>query len=170
ERLEEAEAIVSDVYYEIEAREDAAGFIDNLENLESRHQQLRVAMRRYATDEEGLLERHAALKEEIEHLENLRERMEEIDALVDRTYKVAAQCADRLDAERREASESFFAQVAASLAHLEMRGATLNWPANSDESKPKLTAHGWDNIEIFFSANEGERAQPLGNVASGEIG
>src|SRR5699024_8532677 len=58
ERLEEAEAIVSDVYYEIEAREDAAGFIDNLDNLESRHQQLRVAMRRFATDEEGLIERH----------------------------------------------------------------------------------------------------------------
>lgn len=166
-RLEEAEAIVSDVYYEIEAREDSIGFIDDLDSLESRHQELRVAMRRFATDEEGLLERHAALKEEIEHLENLSERMEEIDALVDRTYKDAAQCADALDAHRREASQEFFAQVSAALAHLEMRGATLRWPEDNAEETRKLTAHGWDNIEILFSANEGERAQPLGKVASG---
>lgn len=167
ERLEAAEAMVSDVFYELEAREDDLGFGEDLDALESRHQELRVAMRRFATDEAGLIERYASLKQEIQQLENLSERMDEIDALVARRYQEAAACADALDRVRRSAARSFFEQVAAGLARLEMSGATLAWPEDDDASRPKLTAYGWDNIGILFSANEGERPQPLGKVASG---
>lgn len=167
ERLEAAEAMVSDVFYELEAREDDLGFGEDLDALESRHQELRVAMRRFATDEAGLIERYASLKQEIQQLENLSERMDEIDALVARRYQEAAACADALDRVRRSAARSFFEQVAAGLARLEMSGATLVWPEDDDASRHKLTAYGWDNIGILFSANEGERPQPLGKVASG---
>jgi len=167
ERLEAAEAMVSDVFYELESREDDLGFDEDLDSLESRHQELRVAMRRFATDESGLIERHAALTQEIEHLENLSERMDEIEALVARLYKEAATCADALDRARRKAAKSFFEAVAKGLARLEMRGATLVWPEDEDAAAPKLTAYGWDNVSILFSANEGERPQPLGKVASG---
>lgn len=167
ERLETAEAMVSDIFYELESREDDLDDMQDVDSLESRHQELRVAMRRFATDEAGLLERYASLTEEIEHLENLSERMDEIDALVERTYAHAAQCADALDAVRRNAARGFFAEVAEALSHLEMSGATLEWPEDHEAGERRLSAHGWDNVGILFSANKGERLQPLGKVASG---
>lgn len=167
ERLQEAEAIVSDVFYELEGMSDADEFAAGLDALESRHEVLRVGMRRFATDESGLMEREASLRAEIRELENLSDRMDDIDALVERTYKEAAAHADRLDAVRREGSRSFFAEVAEALTRLEMSGAQLVWPEDADDVDRKLTQHGWDNISILFSGNEGERPQPLGKVASG---
>lgn len=167
ERLKEAEAIVSDVFYELEGMSDAEEFGGGLDALESRHEVLRVGMRRFATDESGLIEREAALREEIKGLENLSERMDDIEALVERTYKEAAVCADRLDAVRRKGSSSFFAEVAEALTRLEMTGAQLVWPEDAPGAERKITQHGWDNVSILFSANEGERPQALGKVASG---
>lgn len=166
-RLEEAEAMVADVSYELEGRLDDDDSSMDLDALESRHQKIRNAIRRFGADEAGLLARLDELAEEIDRLENLGERMDEIEAVEAAAYARASESADALDAHRRATAEVFFAKVAEELARLEMGGVRLTLLDAPERGTAPLTAHGWDSIRILFSANPGEAPKPLGRVASG---
>ena len=166
-RLEEAEAMVADVSHELEGRLDDADTSMDLDALESRHQKIRNAIRRFGADEAGLLARLDELAVEIDRLENLGERMEEIEAGEAAAYARASEVADALDAHRRATAEVFFAKVAEELARLEMGGVRLTLLEAPEPGTAPLTALGWDSIRILFSANPGEAPKPLGRVASG---
>lgn len=167
ERLNEADAIVSDVAHELENRGGDLGAALDLDALESRHQTLRLAMRRFGVDEEGLLRRVDELREEILGLENLSERMDEIEAVEARAHEAATMSADALDGHRRRAADEFFTKVSTELDRLEMAGARLELLAPTEDGSAALTEHGWDTIRILFSANPGEAPKPVGKVASG---
>lgn len=167
ERLNEAEAIVADVFHELEGRSESLDLSEDLDSLESRHEKLRAAMRRFGADEAGLIARDAELSDEIDRLENLTERMEEIEAVERATYAQACKSADALDARRREAAEEFFEKLAKELERLEMKGTRLQLEPAPESGTATLTERGWDTIKILFSANEGEAPKALGRVASG---
>lgn len=167
ERLNEAEAIVADVYHEMEASSESLDSSMDLDALETRHQTLRTAIRRFGADEAGLIARVCDLSEEIDRLENLTERMEEIEAVEQAAYEKACRSADALDARRREAAEEFFEKLSCELERLEMKGARMALIPAPESGEAPLTEHGWDTIKILFSANEGEAPKPLGKVASG---
>lgn len=167
ERIREAEAIVADVTHELESRAADMKIGGDLDTLESRHQVLRAAIRRFGADEAGLIARSDELVEEIDRLENLSERMEEIEAMERAAYKRAVTSANALDAIRREAALAFFAGISTELARLQMEGARMMLEPAVPEGDASLTVHGWDGIQILFSANPGESPRALGRVASG---
>ena len=159
--------MVADVAHELEGRLDDVDMSMDLDSLESRHQKLRNAIRRFGADEAGLLARLDELAEEIDRLENLGERMDEIEAVEAAAYARASESADALDAHRRETAAMFFAKVAEELARLEMGGVRLTLLDAPAPGTAPLMAYGWDSIRILFSANPGEAPKPLGRVASG---
>lgn len=166
ERLVEAQEIVTDVSREL----DRGGFDDDtreLDALETRHQQLKTAMRRFALDEPGMIARLEELNEEINRLENLTERLDAMEAVEAAALKKAQATADVLDEVRREAAADLFERVSVELGRLAMEGSQLALAPADKKTNPALTAHGWDSIRIYFSANAGEQARPIGKVASG---
>lgn len=166
ERLNEAQEIVSDVSREIErgGHDERQG---DLDTLETRHQQLKTVMRKFALDETGLIARLEELSEEISRLENLAERMDAIEAVEAVALRDAKAAADALDAHRRAQVVTFFERVSVELARLAMGGSRLMLAPPEDSENAALTAHGWDSIRILFSANPGEPPRPMGKVASG---
>lgn len=166
ERLIDAQETVTDVSRELD-RDGVDDSARELDALETRHQQLKNAMRRFALDEPGLLARLDELSEEIHRLENLSERLDAMEAVEAAALKKAQATADVLDEVRREAAGALFDRVSVELERLAMGGAQLALAPVDPKSKPALTAHGWDSIRIHFSANPGEAPRPIGKVASG---
>lgn len=164
-RLDEVEAIIGDIAHELNdwtGRLDAVG---DLDALQSRHQELKAAMRRFGADEDGLLEKIADIGEELSRLENLSERMEEIEAVEQRARAHAESVADRLDAARREAAAELFTRIGRELDRLAMTGSRLELAPPPEA--PTMTRYGWDTVHLLFSANAGEAPLPIARVASG---
>ena len=165
-RLEELEALTADVAQELRgALVDVPDDLD-LDALEGRHELLRSTFRRYGVDESGLLDRLAEIEEEIDRLEHYAERLEGLDEEEQRARAAAEEAADRLDASRRQAGDELFAAAAVRLAGLGMPGAQLALAPAGGRGRA-LSRHGWEDIELLFSANTGEEPRPLGKVASG---
>lgn len=166
ERLEEMEMIINDVSRDLDGKAGGISDEQDIDTLVSRHEALRVAMRRFSLDEAGLLERLTSLNEEVHRLENLEVCMDEAEAKERAARTHAETVADTIDRIRARAAAELFEQVARALGELEMPSASLTWSVVEDEPR-KLASWGWDNHRILFSANAGERVLPLGKVASG---
>lgn len=165
ERLDEALVIVQDVGREL------AGFSldddgdDDLDAMESRHEALRSAMKRFAMDEAGLLERLAELTRDVGELENFEEAWEAAERRERDALAAAHAAARSLAASRTSAAEAFFREATELLGRLGMPHARLELASTPGERAP--TRFGYEPVEIGFSANPGEALAPIGRVASG---
>jgi DNA repair protein RecN (Recombination protein N) len=164
DRLEDAAVIVEDVGRELSRFGEGLDDELDLDTMEARHEALRSAMKRFATDEAGLLTRQADLAEEVRTLEHFEESWDAAAKAEKLARDRAVTCAQRLHAARVEASERFFVEAGAILAQLGLEHARFRLQA--DTTKPP-TKHGFEPVEIWFSANPGEAEGPMAKVASG---
>jgi DNA repair protein RecN (Recombination protein N) len=165
-RLREARVVLNDVAREVSVWASDLGDDDDADTIETRHEQLRRATRKYGTDDAGLIEKLARVRAELVTLDNLGESTIAAERAELAARENAVACARRLDVARAAAGEALFARTAESLAKLGMGSARLTL------SRPSVTAdtigpHGAGDVEILFSANRGEALAPLRKVASG---
>ena len=178
-QLEEAGIIVEDV---------ARGLGRYAQQLETDPEQLNELDRRLAvihqlTRKHGrsvseLLDYATDLKEELDDLEQLDQRREELDTRLTDLQKKAADQATQLSAIRRRFANRFSRDVARCLKKLGMPSAGFTVAIQDSgarrEGNAALTIDGkqvgptgWDTVEYQFSANSGEDLKPIDRVASG---
>lgn len=127
--------------------------LDDLSKLRRKHGDLDAvpahmeALRKEANDLQGSDERLAQLRQE----------RRELEATLHET-------ALALRAARKDASDDFARRIEATLHPLGMKGASITWRFQDDD---RLGPTGMDQVELLFSANQGEPPRPLQKVASG---
>ncbi len=181
-QLGEARALIEDAAGEL--RHYADGLDADPERLsvvEERLHTIERLLRKHrgeAGDIDGLLRRQAELAAELDALENHEERRAELVTAVDRAVDAAATIARQLSAGRTAAAKQLATRVDAALAEVGMTGARLvpvvtallardGDPPALVVDQRRLSATGWDKVELLLAANPGEEPRPLQRVASG---
>ena len=145
----------------------------------------------YTTRIEADPERLNSLHERLDDLSKLRRKHGELDAIPAQVEQLRQEVDDlqgsddRLTALRQErsdlearlattalalreartrASDDFAKRIEQALHPLGMKGASITWRFQEDQA---LGPRGMDQVELLFSANQGEPPRPLQKVASG---
>ncbi|EDM76472.1 DNA repair protein RecN [Plesiocystis pacifica SIR-1] len=146
-----------------------------LEQVQDRVHELERLRRKHGCDIDELLERVAAMGEELESLEGAEEQLGELEAEALSRHRRCLALADELHERRAAAAGSLARAVEAELTALHIPNARLavaiqpfdaRSESDADEA-PKLGPRGRDRAELRFSANPGEPLAPLTKVASG---
>jgi DNA repair protein RecN (Recombination protein N) len=130
-----------------------------------------------AVDE--LRAREQEMARELESLESLDERLDDLQRELDRARGSAGELAQKLGAARKKAARRLGREVSRVLQDLRMEGARLEvqlseLPAREGDppalrfgASRRLGPAGWDRVEFVIRTNAGEDLQPLGQIASG---
>lgn len=134
-----------------------------LEAVAERRAQLVALTRKYGPELSDVIdwarkavERLGELEGADESIGRLTERVAELD---ERLAKAAAGISE----DRQRAADKLSAAVRSELAALAMPHARLEFQL----TRVDLGPHGWDKVELMFTANPGSAPAPLGKVASG---
>ena len=158
---------IRDLSYEIEnygsnIELDEQGFRD----LENRLTDLQTLKRRYGPSLERVLIECEKAQERLLVYSDAEKMRDEFQKKEDNLLTKLKTVAKQLSKERKNAAKAFCRQVEDKLKVLGFLQAELDISFN--ETEP--TERGMDRIEFLFSANPGEKIQPLRNIASsGEI-
>ncbi len=145
-----------------------------LEEVTSRLAELSRLKRKYRTDLEGLIHKRAAIREELETLEDFDAHLEEAQRRIQQRWKDAAAIADALTEARHRAARKLETAIESELQSLSMPRARFGVRVEvrhelGDEPNEKRAPGktGNDRVAFYFSANAGEPLRPLASVASG---
>jgi len=119
---------------------------------------------------DAVIARAAALRAELDALENRDERLAALEAARAKARVRAETAARALTASRTKAARRLEREVGAALAELGMGSARLGVrldPMAGADGKARLGPHGWDDVELMLASNKGEDARPLAKIASG---
>jgi len=158
---------VRDLSYEIEnygsnVELDEQGFRD----LENRISDLQTIKRRYGPSLERVLLECEKAQERLLVYSDAEKLRQEFQKKEDDLLAKLKNIAQKLSSERKKAAKDFCQQVEAKLKVLGFLQSELDISFSATEA----TERGMDRIEFLFSANPGEKIQPLRNIASsGEI-
>lgn len=166
-RLQELVVLVDDLARDVVGMADDLEDASDLNRMEGRHEQLKRAQRKYGLDEAGLVDKVAAVVEEARRLEHYAESLESAERAVSTAERSALTVARALRTRRMDAAARLFEAATGVLARLGMPRTRLALEPDPQEDPSRLSAHGFDEVEILFSANPGEALAPLRRVASG---
>ncbi len=184
-QLSEARAIVEDVAAGLRRYADGLDADpERLSVVEERLHLLERLLRKHrseAGDIDGLIKRQAELAAELDTLENHEERRAELVAVVERVKVECVRLARGLTDARTDAAKKLAKRVDAALAEVGMTGARLVPQVTAlaaregdadalvmkEKDARRLSATGWDKVELLLSANPGEEPRPIARVASG---
>lgn len=134
-----------------------------LEAVAERRAQLVALTRKYGPELSDVIEWARQAVTRLDELEGadesigaLRERIAELDERLTRAAEVISK-------DRQRAADRLAEAVRSELAALAMPHARLEFQL----TRVGLGPHGWDRVELMFSANPGSTPAPLGKVASG---
>lgn len=162
-RARELVEMTSDLSHDLARWSDRLESEGDLDGLQSRHEQIRKAMRRYGTDEEGLIGRIDAHRVEIDSLVNYETSLEKARLAANTAHREVLATAARLEESRAEAAGRLFEAVQSSLRELAMTRTRFEWVRTGTG----LHGHGMGEAEIWFAANPGQPLAPLRKTASG---
>lgn len=134
-----------------------------LEETEERIDLLSKLMKKYSTDEKGLLLLLEELKEKLTKIDSSSQRIEKLTDELDVAGTKMLDAAEKLTSSRMKAADIFTKRVADELRFLDMPDVTFL----VDRKDKPLGATGKDDIEFLISANKGEDAKPLIKISSG---
>ena len=158
---------VRDLSYEIEnygsnVELDEEGFRD----LENRLTDLQTLKRRYGPSLERVLLECEKARERLLVYSDAEKLRQEFDKKEDDLFKKLKTVAQELSKKRKKSAKDFCRQVEAKLKVLGFLQSEMDIAFSETEPSER----GMDRIEFLFSANPGEKIQPLRNIASsGEI-
>lgn len=176
EALQQALALIEDSAKEL--GEYARGFDHDpaeLDTIEERLDAIRRLERKHAGDIESVLERAAAMAEELESLESLEESLEEKREARDKAIERAGVVAEKLHRSRYASAKKLGEAIGAELKSLGMGEARieirLDQPGGGEDALTyqgkRLGDRGFDRAEFLIAPNKGEAPQPLRAIASG---
>jgi DNA repair protein RecN (Recombination protein N) len=162
-RARELVGMTSDLSHDLARWADRLDSEGDLDGLQARHEQIRKAMRRFGTDEEGLLGKVGAHRAEIDSLVNYEASLEKARQAANAAHRQVLASAARLEESRAEAAGRLFEAVQTSLRDLAMTRTRFEWVRTGTS----LHATGMGEAEIWFAANPGQPLAPLRRTASG---
>jgi DNA repair protein RecN (Recombination protein N) len=136
---------------------------ERLDQVEQRLSALRGLMRSYGPALAQVIEKRSNLAREMEGLEHLSSRRQELVCKLKEQEKQAMEKAAHVRLARVRAGRDLSLHLQKELAELAMPEAC--WQVDLEEQS--LDEHGVDRVRFLFSANPGEPVRPLAKVASG---
>ncbi len=165
ERLEEARATADDVAFELQAY---LGRIEadpaRLEEVEERLAVLDRLKRKYGPSLAEVLAFQQRVNDELALLDSSDQQVETLERAAEEAAADYARSAKKLSGARRKGAKALAAQTKAELRDLALPTAEFIVAIDTIET---WTETGTDRAAILFSANPGQPARPLGQIASG---
>ncbi len=166
--LKNAKELLSETSYEL------ADYISGLEvdpekadEVNSRCAELKRILRKHGATEEEAIARIEELQREIESMDQDESRDDDLEKRISQAEKELHSRATELSATRKKAAPRFLRSLKAVLKGFAMPKARIDLHFASANADGSSGPGGMEDVEIRFSANEGEELQPLQRVASG---
>ena len=137
-----------------------------LAEVEERIGAIRDLARKHRVEPPELAELQRSLAAELNELEGSDQRMEGLDAEVERLAARYREAADTLGAQRRKAAADLGERVAEAMQTLGMQGGRFEAAVEARDDGD-FAAEGLERIEFRVSANPGQPLKALAKVASG---
>lgn len=140
-----------------------------LEETESRLDLIASLVRRYKTPADELGGYLASLEQELDELEHMDDRREELESLYAEQRQTVFDLSADLHRKRVSAADEISVRIQQELAELDLPKARFVVEVQDlkTASQTKFTRKGTDNVRFLLSANAGEEVKPLNKVASG---
>lgn len=166
QRLQAALIEIKDIGEEIASRESKLELNPSKgESVSARISSInQLLMKHRVKDEAGLKETEENFKSRIEQINNLEEKIQELDSETSKLTGLLNGLAVELAKGRRKAIPDFQSRVQKQLMELELPGSQFE--VNIAESAA-LTEAGKDEVGFLFSGNQGVPLRAVGMVASG---
>jgi DNA repair protein RecN (Recombination protein N) len=139
---------------------------DRLHGVQERLALLERLKRKYGPTLEDVIEKRAALRRQLEGLENVDDRLARLEQDCASAREAFLLVARKLSGTRRTLADSFARQLERALAGVAMDRARFE-VRFSDVAEEGWSASGIDQIEFYVSANPGEDLRPLAAIVSG---
>ena len=161
------------VYYELqEISKDISGYrkdtyFDEQERnqIEERLDLIYDLKRKYGNSIAEILQYNEEIKQEIDKIENLEERNNELKNEKNKVEQKMTEIALKIHNLRKENAKELSSQINKNLQDLEMKNAKIN--IHVDYIEDEFYSTGKDKIEIYISTNLGEDEKELSKIASG---
>ena len=164
QRLEALYSEAYDVAATVEDRRESFDFSPNeLDEVESRMDQLYRLKKKYGPSVEDMLAYLERCRAELEQIEYAGDTLIRLERDLAKAEQAALDAAERLSQGRRQAAEQLSAQILEELRQLDM--GKIRFAADMAE-KP-LGPDGIDQVRFLMSANVGEELRPIHKIASG---
>ena len=164
ERMEALYSEAYDVAATIEDKREGFDFSPNeLDDVESRMDQLYRLKKKYGPSVEDMLAYLERCRAELEQIEYAGDTLARLDQVRTKAEKAAMTAARALSDGRRQAAERLSTQILEELRQLDM--GKIRFAVDITE-KP-LGADGIDQVRFLMSANVGEELRPIHKIASG---
>ena len=134
-----------------------------LEETEERLDLLSKLMKKYNTDEQGLLILLDEMKEKLSKIDSSSERIDRLTDELNKSGEKMLDAAEKLTLSRKNTADIFAKRVADELKFLDMPNVVFT----VDIKDKPLGLTGKDDIEFLISANIGEEPKPLIKISSG---
>lgn len=157
------EAIKEAAHYIKNFSADADSSGSELDEIETRLEQIRTLKSKYSGTIEGILKKRDEFQRELDLINTGEERLEELKKQLERLGAERKEAAQALSGERKKCALGLNRAVMNSLAELNMPGVIFDTrfkeiPCRSD---------GADDVEFVICTNAGEGLKPLASIASG---
>lgn len=164
-RMDSAYIELKDIALEISGQLEEVDFNPaDLDSVNNRLDKIYSLEKKYHVESVGEL---IALRDELERqlgdIENTDERLNELQAAVDKATAKCRKLADLLSGKRKKSSKAIQAEVMDRLVSLGMPNVRFEIQITQDN----LSANGQDTIDFLFSANKNGTLQQVAQVASG---
>ena len=165
ERLDSCRIELKDIAEEVSQLLERTDFDPaELENINNRLDRLYELEKKYhAESVEELIKQRESLKQQLSHIENSDEALNEKEKEVEQLRNQCAQHAETISKMRQATAQQMRSQLAQRLEALGMPHARFDISI----SKTELGKNGQDNVSFLFSANTSTPLQPVSQVASG---
>ena len=165
ERLDSCRIELKDIAEEVSQLLERTDFDPaELENINNRLDRLYELEKKYhAESVEELIKQRESLKQQLSHIENSDEALNEKEKEVEQLRNQCAQHAETISKMRQTTAQQMRGQLAQRLEALGMPHARFDISI----SKTELGKNGQDNVSFLFSANTSTPLQPVSQVASG---
>ena len=140
---------------------------DELEQIQSRLHRIQRLCRKHGATLEAVIEKMELARQELQQLEELDIRLEEIERELKVAQDRAIDLAASLSGKRLDAVPGLIAATESHLRDLMLEHCRFSIDVDSDLEPGALTATGGDRVTFLFSANAGDPPRPLAKVASG---
>ncbi|GAB4234058.1 MAG: DNA repair protein RecN [Deltaproteobacteria bacterium] len=169
ERLRSAREEVLDLSRELVSRAGkSTDDPERRERVEERLSAIRRLKRKYGKEVPELVSHLETLRSERESLAGALREESRLREELAREESGAVAAAKELSAARRNAVEAMGREVRKEFARVSLSGARFEASVSSRDAVPaELSASGFDEAELLFSANPGQDLRPLAQTASG---
>lgn len=172
-KYEQTVSGLKSVYYELqEISKDISSYKEDTyfdeqerNEIEERLNLIYDLKRKYGNSITEILEYNEEIKQEIDKIENLEERNNELKKEQKELKQKMIEIATRMHKLRKENAEKLSNEINTNLKDLEMKNARIN--IHVDYIEDEFYSTGKDKIEIYISTNLGEDEKELSKIASG---